>query len=145
MKIPFSPSLLLSVSLALLLSLSATAATAATKPNILILFADDQRADTIGAHGNAHIKTPVIDGLVRDGTSFRRNYVMGCNSGAVCAPNSRTRPIQDAGIGVAGASSGATGPGKGGGAPSAGVPLVAAPLVTSAAVGTWRRRWRRAS
>ncbi len=87
MKIPFSPSLLLSVSLSLLLSLSATAATAATKPNILILFADDQRADTIGAHGNAHIKTPVIDGLVRDGTSFRRNYVMGGNSGAVCVPS----------------------------------------------------------
>jgi arylsulfatase A-like enzyme len=87
MKIPFSPPLLLSVSLALLLSLSATAATAATKPNILILFADDQRADTIGAHGNAHIKTPVIDGLVRDGTSFRRNYVMGGNSGAVCVPS----------------------------------------------------------
>jgi arylsulfatase A-like enzyme len=87
MKIPFSPSLLLSVSLSLLLSLSATAATAATKPNILILFADDQRADTISAHGNAHIKTPVIDGLVRDGTSFRRNYVMGGNSGAVCVPS----------------------------------------------------------
>ena len=87
MKIPFSPPLLLSVSLSLLLSLSATAATAATKPNILILFADDQRADTIGAHGNAHIKTPVIDGLVRDGTSFRRNYVMGGNSGAVCVPS----------------------------------------------------------
>ena len=87
MKTPFSPSLLLSVSLSLLLSLSATATTAATKPNILILFADDQRADTIGAHGNAHIKTPVIDGLVRDGTSFRRNYVMGGNSGAVCVPS----------------------------------------------------------
>jgi arylsulfatase A-like enzyme len=74
-----------------LLALSAlpflAAAAAATKPNILILFADDQRADTIGAHGNAHIKTPVIDGLVRDGTSFRRNYVMGGNSGAVCVPS----------------------------------------------------------
>jgi arylsulfatase A-like enzyme len=72
-----------------LLALSAlpSLATAATKPNILILFADDQRADTIGAHGNAHIKTPVIDGLVRGGTSFRRNYVMGGNSGAVCVPS----------------------------------------------------------
>jgi arylsulfatase A-like enzyme len=74
-----------------LLALSAlpflAAAAAATKPNILILFADDQRADTIGAHGNPHIKTPVIDSLVRDGTSFRRNYVMGGNSGAVCVPS----------------------------------------------------------
>jgi len=72
-----------------LLALSAlpSLAAAATKHNILILFADDQRADTIGAHGNAHIKTPVIDGLVRGGTSFRRNYVMGGNSGAVCVPS----------------------------------------------------------
>lgn len=74
---------LIPLALSLLLSLSA----AATKPNILILFADDQRADTIGAHGNPHIKTPVIDGLVRGGTSFRRNYVMGGNSGAVCVPS----------------------------------------------------------
>jgi len=54
------------------------------KPNILILFADDQRADTIAAHGNPHIKTPNIDRLVSSGVSFRRNYVMGGNSGAVC-------------------------------------------------------------
>lgn len=59
----------------------------AARPNILFLFADDQRADTIGAHGNPHIKTPVIDGLVRGGVSFRRNYVFGGNSGAVCVPS----------------------------------------------------------
>ncbi|MDP3069434.1 MAG: sulfatase-like hydrolase/transferase [Opitutaceae bacterium] len=69
-----------------LLALSALPALAA-KPNILFLFADDQRADTIGAHGNPHIKTPVIDGLARAGVSFRRNYVMGGNSGAVCVPS----------------------------------------------------------
>jgi arylsulfatase A-like enzyme len=85
---PLSPSRLLSVSLSLLLSLSATVATAAAaKPNILFLFADDQRADTIAAHGNAHIKTPVIDGLARAGVSFRNNYVFGGNSGAVCVPS----------------------------------------------------------
>ena len=59
-----------------------TPAVSPSKPNILLLFADDQRADTIGAHGNPHIKTPVIDGLARTGVSFRRNYVMGGNSGA---------------------------------------------------------------
>ena len=58
-----------------------------SKPNILFLFADDQRADTIAAHGNAHIKTPVIDGLTRAGVSFRNNYVFGGNSGAVCVPS----------------------------------------------------------
>lgn len=59
----------------------------ADKPNILFLFADDQRADTIGAHGNTHIQTPNIDGLVASGFSFRRNYVFGGNSGAVCVPS----------------------------------------------------------
>ena len=86
--LPLSPSLLLCVSLSLLLSFSAAAAAAsAVKPNILFLFADDQRADTIAAHGNAHIKTPVIDGLTRAGVSFRNNYVFGGNSGAVCVPS----------------------------------------------------------
>ncbi|MFM8619456.1 MAG: sulfatase-like hydrolase/transferase, partial [Opitutaceae bacterium] len=59
----------------------------AARPNILFLFADDQRADTIAAHGNPHIRTPFIDGLARDGVSFRRNYVFGGNSGAVCVPS----------------------------------------------------------
>jgi len=62
-------------------------ASAADKPNILFLFADDQRADTIAAHGNAHIQTPNIDRLAATGFSFRRNYVFGGNSGAVCVPS----------------------------------------------------------
>ncbi len=60
---------------------------AAGKPNILFLFADDQRADTIAAHGNPHIKTPNLDSLVRRGFSFRGNYVFGGDSGAVCVPS----------------------------------------------------------
>ena len=85
MPMPRSPRLRL---LAVLASLMvAPAVFGATRPNILVLFADDQRADTIGAHGNPHIKTPHLDGLVRAGVSFRRNYVMGGNSGAVCVPS----------------------------------------------------------
>src|SRR5688572_1145731 len=38
---------------------------AAGRPNVLFLLADDQRADTIAALGNAHIQTPNLDGLVR--------------------------------------------------------------------------------
>src|SRR5262245_18476499 len=57
------------------------------KPNILFLFADDMRADTIAAHGNSHIKTPNLDSLVRRGFSFRGNYTLGGNSGAVCVPS----------------------------------------------------------
>ena len=37
------------------------ATTTAVRPNIVFLFADDQRADTIGAWGNAHIRTPHLD------------------------------------------------------------------------------------
>ncbi len=66
---------------------SLNAATPAVRPNILFLFADDQRADTIAAHGNAHLQTPNLDRLARDGVSFRRNYVFGGNSGAVCVPS----------------------------------------------------------
>ncbi len=57
------------------------------RPNILFLFADDQRADTIGAWGNELIDTPNLDRLVAEGWSFRRNYVFGSNSGAVCVPS----------------------------------------------------------
>ena len=57
---------------------------APVRPNIVFLFADDQRADTIAAHGNPHIQTPNLDSLVEDGFSFRRNYCAGSFSGAVC-------------------------------------------------------------
>ena len=57
---------------------------ASSRPNIIFLFADDQRADTIGAHGNKHIRTPNLDRLSQAGFSFRRNYCAGSFSGAVC-------------------------------------------------------------
>lgn len=57
------------------------------RPNILFLFADDQRADTISAYGNSHIRTPNLDRLVKSGFSFRRNYIFGGNNGAVCVPS----------------------------------------------------------
>ena len=56
----------------------------ASAPNIVFLFADDQRADTIGAHGNSHIRTPNLDRLTEEGFSFTRNYCAGSFSGAVC-------------------------------------------------------------
>ena len=57
------------------------------RPNVLFLFADDQRADTIAALGNPHIKTPNLDGLVRRGFAFTRAYCMGSQVGAVCIPS----------------------------------------------------------
>jgi arylsulfatase A-like enzyme len=57
------------------------------RPNILFLFSDDQRADTIAALGNPHIRTPNLDKLVKRGTAFTRAYCMGAMQGAVCVPS----------------------------------------------------------
>ena len=58
-----------------------------SKPNVLLIFADDQRADTIAALGNPIIKTPNIDRLVNTGFRFERAYCMGSTQGAVCVPS----------------------------------------------------------
>ena len=56
------------------------------KPNLLFIFTDDQRFDTIGALGNPHIKTPNLDRLAKRSFVFRNAYNFGGNSGAVCIP-----------------------------------------------------------
>ncbi len=58
-----------------------------SKPNILLILADDLRPDCIGALGNPHIQTPHLDRLVKGGTSFSNCYVMGSNQTAVCTPS----------------------------------------------------------
>jgi len=60
---------------------------AATTPNILFIFADDQRADTIAALGNTHIQTPNLDRLARRGVAFTRAYMQGGMNGATCVPS----------------------------------------------------------
>ncbi|NVK49666.1 MAG: sulfatase-like hydrolase/transferase, partial [Cyclobacteriaceae bacterium] len=54
------------------------------KPNVLFLFADDQRAETLGIAGNTYIQTPTLDQLAKEGTRFTNAYVMGGNHGAIC-------------------------------------------------------------
>lgn len=54
----------------------------AEQPNILFLFTDQQRFDTIAALGNPFIKTPALDRLVREGTAFTRCYTPS----PVCVP-----------------------------------------------------------
>jgi arylsulfatase A-like enzyme len=78
---------LLLATAAALAPISLLAADPPKRPNVLILFADDQRADTIAAWGNQHIRTPNLDRLAARGTSFRNNYCFGANSGAVCVPS----------------------------------------------------------
>jgi arylsulfatase A-like enzyme len=57
------------------------------KPNILFLFTDDQRFDTIGGLGNPAVRTPNLDRLAARGTSFDRASIMGGSCGAVCMPS----------------------------------------------------------
>jgi arylsulfatase A-like enzyme len=57
------------------------------KPNVLFLFTDDQRFDTINAWGNSEIHTPNLDQLVREGFSFRQAHIPGGTVGAVCMPS----------------------------------------------------------
>lgn len=71
----------------LLVLVMAVHAGEAQKPNILFLFSDDQRADTIAALGNGRVRTPNLDQLVQRGTSFTRAYCMGAMQGAVCVPS----------------------------------------------------------
>jgi arylsulfatase A-like enzyme len=63
---------------------SALAADPPRKPNVLFLFADDMRADTLG-HPAA--RTPHLDALRKRGFTFTNAYCMGGNSAAVCTPS----------------------------------------------------------
>ncbi|MDE3740979.1 sulfatase-like hydrolase/transferase [Maribacter polysaccharolyticus] len=58
-----------------------------SKPNVLFIFADDQRADAMGCSGNTYIQTPNIDKLAQNGVRFTNSYVMGGHHGAICAPS----------------------------------------------------------
>jgi arylsulfatase A-like enzyme len=60
---------------------------AGKRPNVLFLFADDQRADALGCAGNTHITTPNIDRLAQTGIRFSNSYVMGGHHGAISAPS----------------------------------------------------------
>ena len=52
-------------------------------PNILWICTDQQRHDTIGALGNPHIRTPVLDRLVAEGVAFTSAY---CQT-PICTPS----------------------------------------------------------
>ena len=52
------------------------------RPNIILFFTDQQRADTIAASGNPVIQTPAMDKLVREGVSFDRAF----SPSPVCVP-----------------------------------------------------------
>ncbi len=47
---------------------------ASSRPNVLLLMADQLRADCLGAAGNHVIRTPNLDRLAREGARFRNAY-----------------------------------------------------------------------
>lgn len=53
------------------------------RPNILILYTDQQRWDALGANGNRQIRTPHLDRLAEQGTCFGRCFVQN----PVCMPS----------------------------------------------------------
>ncbi|TFH06417.1 MAG: choline-sulfatase [Spirochaetales bacterium] len=58
-----------------------------TRPNIVFLFTDDQRFDTVAALGNPEVRTPNLDRLVARGTSFTQAHIPSGMVGAVCMPS----------------------------------------------------------
>lgn len=71
----------------LVLTARKSGAAPARRPNILFLFTDDQRFDTIAALGHPQVRTPTMDKLVARGTAFTRACIQGGTIGAVCAPS----------------------------------------------------------
>lgn len=53
----------------------ALASASETRPNVLVLLTDDQRADDLGCYGNPVIQTPHIDSLAQRGVRFTRFFV----------------------------------------------------------------------
>src|SRR4051794_14712011 len=77
------------LTLILILGAAPSGAADARRPNVLLLLADDLRADAIGAlaGGRPAARTPHLDALVRSGFVFRNAYCLGSNVPAVCLPS----------------------------------------------------------
>ena len=53
------------------------------RPNILILYTDQQRWDALGVNGNPDIQTPNLDRLAQEGVNFDHHFVQN----PVCMPS----------------------------------------------------------
>ena len=71
---------------ALFLLIALTTAVKAAQPNVVILYADDWRFDTLGIAGNPVVKTPNLDALAKDGFRFTH----GCVTTAICGVSRAT-------------------------------------------------------
>ena len=59
------------------------ASAAATKPNVIIIFTDDQGYQDLGCFGSPNIKTPHIDRMAKEGMRFTDFY----SAASVCTPS----------------------------------------------------------
>lgn len=60
-----------------------SSASAADKPNIVFILADDLGSADLGCYGQTRIRTPFLDQMAREGLKFTRFYA----GNAVCAPS----------------------------------------------------------
>ena len=67
---------------ALLVLIGAVHLSAAARPNILIIFTDDQGYADLACYGNKKNKTPRMDQLAKEGTRFTSFYAQ-----SVCGPS----------------------------------------------------------
>jgi arylsulfatase A-like enzyme len=74
--------LLLASSLGLSAAMGQAAAPAASRPNVLVLLADDLGYADLGCYGAKDIRTPHLDRLARDGVRFSQFY----SNGQECSP-----------------------------------------------------------
>ena len=68
--------------LLLLSAIVAESLVAAQKPNVLIIFTDDQGYADLGCFGSENIKTPHIDQMAAEGRKFTSFFV----ASSVCTP-----------------------------------------------------------
>lgn len=69
---------------------AASAKPAAQRPNVVIIVADDYRAEDVGYAKHPDVQTPRIDALAKQGVVFRNAYVSAADQSSVCTP-SRTQ------------------------------------------------------
>ncbi|MSU48763.1 MAG: hypothetical protein EXS37_06705 [Opitutus sp.] len=77
-----SSSLCLGLAALIGLAVTAFAATAPAKPNIIFILADDYGVGEVGAYGADNYKTPNIDALARGGTRYTHAYTV-----PLCGPS----------------------------------------------------------
>ncbi len=67
----------------MLMFLASTSLLAAEKPNIVIIFTDDQQYDSYGANGRSKVQTPVLDRLAARGARFTNAHA----ALSLCSPS----------------------------------------------------------